>query len=57
MSVAMYTSDTLTLQKQDRLQDRLGQLAFEMKCYIRILRIRWKQKIMNEEVCNGVRCR
>ena len=51
----MYTSDTLTLKKQDRLQDRL--LAFEMKCYRRILRIRWKKKITNEEVRNRVQCR
>src|SRR6218665_2938258 len=48
MSVAMHTSDTIDVKKQDRLQDRL--LAFEMKCYRKILRIRWKQKIMNEFV-------
>ena len=36
MSVVMYASETWTLRKKDR--DRV--LAFEMKCYRRILRIR-----------------
>src|SRR6218665_411189 len=42
---------TLTLKKQDR--DRL--LAIEMKCYMRILRIKWEQEITNEEVRSRVR--
>ena len=46
MSVAVYASETWRLKKQDR--DRL--IAFEMKCYRRILRIRWEQKMTNEEV-------
>jgi len=45
MSVPMYASETWMLKKQDIY--RL--LAFEMKCYRRILRIRWVQKITNEE--------
>ena len=32
-------------------------LAFEMKCYRRIMRIRWEQKITNEDVRRRVRCR
>src|SRR6218665_2299815 len=46
-------SETWTLKKKDR--GRL--LAFEMKCYRIILRIRWKQKITNEEVRRRVRCK
>jgi len=46
MSVAMYASETWMLTKKDR--DRL--LAFEMKGYRRLLRIRWQQKITNKEV-------
>ena len=41
MSVAVYASETWTLKKQDR--DRL--LAFEMKCYRRILRIKWGKRL------------
>ena len=37
MSVAMYASERWMLKKKDR--DRL--LAFEIKCYRRILRIKW----------------
>jgi len=51
MSAVMFASDAWTLKKKDRY--RL--LAFEMKCYRRILRIKWGQKILNEEVCRGVR--
>ena len=51
MSVVMYASETWKLQKTDRL------LAFEMRCYRRILRIRWEQKITNEEVRRRVRCK
>jgi len=32
-------------------------LVFEMKCYRRILRIRWEQKITNEEVGRRMRCK
>ena len=39
------------LKKQDR--DRL--LAFEKKCYRRILRIRWEQRITNEDVRSRLR--
>jgi len=53
MSVAMYASETWTLKKKDR--NRL--LAFEMKCYRRILKIRWEQKITNEEVRRRVPCK
>src|SRR6218665_1433145 len=52
-SVAMHASETWTLKKQDI--DRL--LAFEMQCYRRMLRIRWEQKITNEEVRSRMRCR
>jgi hypothetical protein len=45
-SVLLYGCETWTLKKND--QDRL--LAFEMRCYRRILHIRWQQKIRNEEV-------
>ena len=53
MSVVMYASETWTLKKKDR--DRL--LVFKMKCYRRILRIRWEQKIMKKctEECNAGR--
>ena len=50
MSMVMYASETWTLKKLDR--DRL--LAFEMKCYRRVLRIRWEQKVTNEEVRSRV---
>src|SRR6218665_1427616 len=53
MSVAMYASETSILKEKD--MDRL--LAFKMKCYRRILRIRWEPKITNEEVCRRVLCR
>src|SRR6218665_73663 len=56
MNVAMYASKTWTLKKQDRYS-LLAFENFEMKCYSRILRIRWEQKITNEEVCRRVRCR
>ena len=48
----MYASETWISKKLDR--DR--SLAFEMKCYRRILRIRWKQKITNEKERSRVRC-
>ena len=46
MSVLLYACETWTLRKKDK--DSL--LAFEMKCYRRILHIRWQQRITNLEV-------
>ena len=46
LSVLLYACETWTLRKRDK--DRL--LAFEMRCYRRILNIRWQQKITNEEI-------
>ncbi len=46
MSVLLYACETWTLRKKDK--DLL--LAFEMKCYRRILHIHWHQKITNVEV-------
>jgi len=46
LSVLLYACDTWTLKKKDK--DSL--LAFEMKCYRRILHIRWQQKVTNVEV-------
>jgi hypothetical protein len=46
MSVLMYACETWTLRKKDK--DLL--LSFEMKCYRRILHIRWQQKITNGEI-------
>jgi hypothetical protein len=45
-SVLLYACETWTLKKADK--DRL--MAFEMRCYRRILHIWWQQKITNEEV-------
>ena len=45
-SVLLYASETWTIKKRDK--DRL--LAFEMKCYRRILNIRWQQKIKNTTI-------
>jgi len=39
-STLLYSAETWTVRKAD--QERL--LAFEMKCYRRILNIRWQQK-------------
>ena len=50
MSVLLYACETWTLRKKDK--DIL--LAFEMKCYRRILHIRWQQKITNVEVRSRV---
>jgi hypothetical protein len=46
MNVLLYACETWTLRKKDK--DSL--LAFEMKCYRRILHIRWQQIITNGEV-------
>ena len=45
-STVLYAAETWTLKKEDK--DRL--LSFEIRCYRRILRIRWQQKITNIEV-------
>ena len=52
LAVQAYAIETWKLKKDG---DRL--LAFEMKCYRRILGIRWEQKITNEEVQRIVRCK
>jgi len=46
MSVVLYACETWTLRKQDKN----ALLAFEMKCYRRILHIRWQQKVTNKEI-------
>ena len=46
MSVLLYACETWTMRKKDK--DSL--LAFEMRCYRRILHIYWQQKISNTEV-------
>ena len=46
LSVLLYACETWTLRKKDK--DSL--LAFEMKCYRRILHIRWQQRITNEAI-------
>jgi len=43
MSVLLYACETWTLRNRDI--DSL--MAFEMKCYRRILHIHWQQKITN----------
>ena len=44
-SVLIYASETWTLKETDKKL-----LAFEMKCYRRILRISWKDMIRNEDI-------
>jgi len=46
MSVLLYACDTWTIGKRDIY----SLMAFEMKCYRRILSIHWQQKIMNVEI-------
>lgn len=46
LSVLLYACETWTMRKKDK--ELL--LAFEMKCYRRILHIRWQQRITNVEV-------
>jgi len=46
MRVLLYACKTWTLRKRDK--DSL--LAFEMRCYKRILHIRWQQKITNVQI-------
>jgi hypothetical protein len=50
-SILLYASEAWTIKKADK--DRL--LAFEMKCFRRILHIRWEQKITNTEVRRRVK--
>lgn len=45
-SVLLYASETWTLKENDK--KRL--LAFEMKCYRRILKIKWTEKRTNEDI-------
>ena len=45
-SVLLYASETWTLKEADRKK----LLAFEMKCYRRILRISWKDMIRNTDI-------
>jgi len=45
-SVLLYASETWTLKEIDRKK----LLAFEMKCYRRILRINWQDMIRNEDI-------
>jgi Domain of unknown function (DUF6451) len=45
-SVLLYACETWSLKKKDK--DLL--MAFEMRCYRRILHIRWQHKITNEKV-------
>jgi len=52
-SILLYACESWTLRKQDR--DKL--MAFEMRCYRRILHIRWQQKITNAEVRRRVKCK
>ena len=46
MSALMYACETWTLKKNDR--DRLN--AFEMKCYRKILGVKWQDKVKNEAI-------
>jgi hypothetical protein len=45
-SVLLYASETWTLKEVDKKK----LLAFEMKCYRRILKINWKDMIRNEDI-------
>jgi len=45
-NILLYASESWTLRKRDK--DKL--MAIEMRCYRRILHIRWQQMITNEEV-------
>src|SRR6218665_69179 len=45
-SVVLYACETWTLKKKDK--NKL--MAFEIRCYRRILNVRWKQKITNDEI-------
>jgi len=45
-SILLYASESCTLRKRDK--DKL--MVLEIRCYRRILQIRWQQMITNEEV-------
>ncbi len=45
-SILLYAAETWVMRKND--MDRLK--AFEMKCYRRLLNIRWQQKVTNKEI-------
>ena len=45
-SVLLYISETWTLKETDKKK----LLAFEIKCYPRVLRISWKDMIKNEDI-------
>ena len=45
-NVLLYASETWTLKETDKRK----LLAFEMKCYRRILRVNWKDMIRNEDI-------
>lgn len=45
-SVLLYASETWTLKEGDKKK----LLAFEMRCYRRILRIHWKDKVRNVDI-------
>jgi hypothetical protein len=45
-SVLLYASETWTLKEADRKK----LLAFEMKCYRRVLRINWQDMVRNEDI-------
>src|SRR6218665_3654495 len=46
IGVVLHACETWILKKKDK--NKL--MAFEMRCYRRILNVRWQQKIMNEEI-------
>jgi len=46
ISIVLYEYETWTLKKKHK--NKL--MAFEMRCYRRILNVRWQQKITNEEI-------
>ena len=45
-SCLLYAAETWTLKEVDR--KRL--LAFEMKCYRRIMRVSWRDKVTNDSI-------
>ena len=46
LSALLYACETWTLKKTDR--DRLN--AFEMKCYRKILAVKWPDKVRNDDI-------
>jgi len=51
-SILLYASESWTLIKRDK--DKV--MAFVMRCYGRILHIRWQQMITNEEARRRMKC-